>query len=166
MSVKPRPTRYDDETYIAAGRQFMHHLGEPRSDDQECLRIGSALAERGAFKQAVALSELTFDIDDDLLRNLLDQDFCDDAHEQRVLEWIRDSHIQPQRKLNDKVRFAYRDEKVAGEIVGIDTERGRYTVYVEALGHVKSGHGTLGIVVDFETIHPLARPSSDFSLEA
>ena len=69
-----------------------------------------------------------------------------------VKKWVSFYAIASKFKQGDAVEVEVRKTKYHGEIVSIDTKEAKYTVYIEALGHVKSGQGTVGIVLPFEQV--------------
>lgn len=165
MTTPQRPTRYDDATHIKAAQLFLKHIGMPENNDEDLVSIGKALSEPKAFTRATELSDLAFDMTDDLLLDVLNHDFCDLALDQQIRSWVLNARVKARQKIGDVVSFEHKGSKVDGEIINIDPTAAKYTIYVESLGHVKAGVGTLGLIVQFETIHELSRPADEFELE-
>jgi hypothetical protein len=82
-------------------------------------------------------------------------------------EWVTRQGLQPQRQLGDPVDVTVRGEKLAGVVVARDTERGYYTVRLnawceaipETLGHV-------GVMLPWEAVDPLVPAPSAWRLRA
>lgn len=94
-------------------------------------------------------------------------------HVLRVIEeeWVAANDVRPTHVVGDVVQIAkhpgrFDRSSVQGEIIEVDTARGRYLVFSSALGHVRkadtTGHvrGTLGRYVAFEDVLPPSPPEA------
>ncbi|MBD8088725.1 hypothetical protein IFT48_01950 [Pseudomonas fluorescens] len=165
MSIAKRPTRHDEATYERAAKNFLALLAQPEESSDSMVKIGSALSERDTFSRARELADEGFDISDDVMQILLDNDFCGDAQAELVAQWVTGSNVKPRRKEGDQVSISHKGEKVKGEITQIQSKSATYVVFVPSLGHVKTGIGTHGLIIPFEEVHALPRPAEDFVLE-
>lgn len=85
-------------------------------------------------------------------------------------QWVRANSIKPRLSVGAQVKVMARaatmaKEEFDGEVVTVDAEQAAYTVMIPALGHVREGNGTHGIIFHFEELHPLATPAEEFCLE-
>lgn len=165
MSTLKRPSRHDTDTYALAGEAFLKKISWGEQSRDENINIGRALSESHAFERARELADQGFDINDDVMQTLLDGSFIDEALDALISEWVVKANVRPLRKLGDKVAVDRQGERLDGEVTGIDEKSAKYKIHVPALGHVKAGLGTHGLVIEFEKIHPLSRPVEDFELE-
>jgi len=82
-----------------------------------------------------------------------------DALDEAVEEWVKAGHGgKPGMVVGARVKVlaGLRDQREHdGEVVRIDDERARCTVMVAALGHVRTGYGTHGFVLDFDDVEIL-----------
>lgn len=72
------------------------------------------------------------------------------AHCDAVKKWIKEEQIKPEFSIGDKVCYLNNKKKISGEITKIDCEMGKYLIFSESLGHVKSGVGSHGVYITFE----------------
>lgn len=76
-----------------------------------------------------------------------------EAYERGVKEWVAATGVKPKLEVGATVSVLLLDQAVVtGEVVGITLEVATYTLFIEALGHVRSGHGTHGIIKHFEDV--------------
>lgn len=85
-------------------------------------------------------------------------------------QWVTANSIKPRLAVGAQVKLMVRarsfaKEEFEGEIVAVDADQANYTVMIPALGHVREGSGTHGIIIQFEELHPLASPAEEFQLE-
>lgn len=74
-------------------------------------------------------------------------------HTKAVEAWIRDNNIKPQYKKTDIIDITIKNPKYTGKAEILDiNENGKYVLHIAELGHVKTGIGTHGILVDWEKI--------------
>jgi hypothetical protein len=67
-------------------------------------------------------------------------------------QWVKDCEIEPRKNLGDIVEVKIKDTVYEGEIIKVDTDYAKYLVFIEDLGHVKSGSGTIGRTFNFEDV--------------
>ena len=67
-------------------------------------------------------------------------------------KWVIDCEITPKYSVGDKVHVSRKNKIYEGEIVEIKNDMAQYTIFVEELGHVRSGVGTHGIIERFENV--------------
>lgn len=84
--------------------------------------------------------------------------------------WVRSNSIKPRLTIGEQVKVMTRStsrikQEFDGEVVTVDADHATYTVMIPALGHVREGTGTHGVIVNFEELHPLATPTEEFQLE-
>jgi hypothetical protein len=97
-----------------------------------------------------------YEPDSDLVE-IMDNAHCAvlDAHDRIVEKWIVENSIKPRFAIGARVSFKRNQgDKLLynGEIVHINEKQGKYTVFCEDLGHVRSGCGTHGVVLPFEAV--------------
>lgn len=73
-------------------------------------------------------------------------------HRKQISEWIERNNIQATRKIDEKIKCCNQGKIVEGVIFAVYPKTLQYGVYVESLGHVKSGNGTRGLMVNAEEI--------------
>ena len=71
-----------------------------------------------------------------------------------IQEWIKAYQVSPKLKIGDKCRAMIRGMEEDGEIVNIYHDSASYSVFIERLGHVKTGVGTNGIIIPWERLDP------------
>ncbi|HYH40033.1 MAG TPA: hypothetical protein VD860_17565 [Azospirillum sp.] len=81
------------------------------------------------------------------------------AHDRLVAAWVAHHGIQPELACGATIRVLTNDRawnrvEVEGEIVGIDLAHGKYRVFSEALGHVRSGPGPRFRAIPYEDVRP------------
>lgn len=95
---------------------------------------------------------------DSSLVDLLDGVCFYEAHGKVLGRWIEENGILPRLEVGARVRARQHATDAAiheGEIRSIDAKRGTYTVMIPALGHVRGGLGTHGIVLDWCEVEAL-----------
>lgn len=76
-----------------------------------------------------------------------------DARRELEAKWVRENRVKPALAVGATVTVlsgAGPHNGCVGEVTAIDEVYGRYTVLVPTLGHVRSGIGTHGFVVNYE----------------
>lgn len=81
------------------------------------------------------------------------------AHDRLVAAWVAHHGIRPALAYGAAIRVVTNDRAwnrvdVEGEIVGIDLAHGKYRVFSEALGHVRSGPGPRFRAIPYEDVRP------------
>lgn len=84
--------------------------------------------------------------------------------------WVKQHHVKPRLDIGASVKVlaweANQGElEYEGEVVSIDAEQAKYTVMIPALGHVRTGCGTHGLIVPFEKLHEVGAPADVFQLD-
>jgi hypothetical protein len=70
-----------------------------------------------------------------------------------IKEWVYQYNILPGNNIGDMVSIEIgRNNIVTGEITNINADLAKYTVCCESQGHVKTGIGTHGSIVNFEDV--------------
>jgi hypothetical protein len=135
-------------------------LGEALSDhekDDIVRRIGRGLGMDNGYDLAKEMEGLGYEPDAQLVDILDSAVFHLYSVENRKLaEWVVASGARPKLKVGDRVKvrkFLADKTLYDGEIVSIDEKQGKYTVFSEALGHVRPpSQGALGIVHAWEDV--------------
>jgi hypothetical protein len=83
--------------------------------------------------------------------------------------WVKQNAIVARYQIGDLVRITAPDAQRKrcehdGEVIAVDADQATYTVMIAALGHVRKGVGTHGLIVPYEQLHALATPPEQFSL--
>lgn len=106
------------------------------------------------FQIAKELEFAGYTPDSSLVEILDDAGFArDDAHRVVVEQWVKENDIKPTRAIGDRVRVKIGwKEIVEGEITAIHEARAMYTVFCESKGHVRSGIGSHGFFVPYESV--------------
>jgi len=164
---KPRPIANDKEVKLLVIEQIMPEilrwLGETMDDDNNTEDVTKQLLDaieysKDGYEMARDLerddcwssnSELVDVLDGLDFRNILDK---------VTILWIKDNDVKPLFKVGDIVRVKTKDtghrglkQFYCGEITNIRPE-GTYTVCIEELGHVKTGSGIHGSVINWEKV--------------
>lgn len=79
--------------------------------------------------------------------------------DEQIKQWAKLEQIDPQYKVGDKVtvniEFPNKDKGIhEGTIISVDSEKAQYTINFPSLGHVLSGNGTRGRVLNYEEVEP------------
>lgn len=74
------------------------------------------------------------------------------AQRQMEARWVELAKPTPSLAIGARVRHRIRWEDHDVEVTAIDAKQGKYTVLVEALGHVREGVGTHGFIVNWEEV--------------
>jgi hypothetical protein len=78
------------------------------------------------------------------------------AHKMCVKEWVKTNGIKPRFKVGDTVNFCRWQSTLKpvnkGEVIEINKEEGRYSIYSEELGHVREGNGTRASICNWEDV--------------
>lgn len=77
------------------------------------------------------------------------------AHREEVEAWVRAHDLRIDLRHGAKVEITVRGSVHIGEIVDLHPKTMQYTVFVGALGHVRSGTGTHGLILGFEEVRNL-----------
>ena len=77
------------------------------------------------------------------------------AYSKQLLKWIGENNIRPKFSVGDKVKFKVLGGIQGGEISKVYEDRAQYSIYCESLGHVKTGTGTHGVILNFEDVEEL-----------
>lgn len=76
------------------------------------------------------------------------------AHNKAVKEWVKGWKITVPFQLGQMVTIKHEDRRVVGKIITIYAETATCTVCCAELGHVESGEGTHGLIINSEDIQP------------
>lgn len=84
-------------------------------------------------------------------------------------EWVEKNAIRPKLRVGEATSVETYDNsnrrgRFDGEVLVIDEKHATYTIMIPALGHVREGQGTHGIIVPYEQLHDLAAPAEEFAL--
>lgn len=130
-------------------------LGEPLGEHSiaSLRRATETWFVDSAFRMARNLDNDGWDVNDDLTDVLSDaQAYGHMAHNAVVAEWVAKYDIRPPLPIGARVRCKVQRVEHVGEVTAIDAKRATYTVLVEALGHVRDGNGTHGVVLPYEAV--------------
>ena len=102
------------------------------------------------------LDNATWDIDADTVE-FMDNNVSScryDAHKEIEAQWVKDNNIRPKHSIGDVIKFNHPSKSLqpVGEVVVMDEKQGRYLVFSEELGHVRTGVGSHGIYVVYESV--------------
>lgn len=159
-AVRPRPAIHDPEIVKAAARALVKHAKKvdgslTQEDEGELVaQVQDAIShETDGYAICRALERDGWDPDAALVgvfdaaevekRSVLDK---------AVLFWVKDTQTTLRFSVGQNVEFSWhgKKKKIVGTITRLDPERARYTVYSEQLGHVQTGSGVRGVVLDDE----------------
>jgi len=91
-------------------------------------------------------------------------------HRQATALWVTNNDIRPKKVISEAVLLNTRGNDgvtraYSGEIVKVDEVHGQYVVMIPDLGHVRSGMGTTGVIINYEVLHPVMTAPEDFQLK-
>ena len=69
-----------------------------------------------------------------------------------IKEWVINNNISSTKKEGDIVTIKHNRKNITGEIVRVDSELAQYLVCCQSEGHVKTGLGKQGFVINCEDI--------------
>ena len=162
-SPPPRPTAYDDEVIAEVVRRFGSKLKQwlklPVTEgSQEDLTNALKFVGRGeTYRLARYLEDEAFwTVNDELLSALeAIESIWLGVEQSAVKKWVLDNRIEPEFKVGERVSISHKGERIIGEVCRIDHDLATYSVYVESLGHVRKGIGTLGFLIPYENAKPV-----------
>ena len=164
---KPRPTCTDKEVKLlvveAIMPEILQWLGETHDFDNDKEEVTKQLLETIAYHKDGY--EMAKDLDDNEswasnseLVDVLDGLGFRNVLDKVTLLWIKDNDVKPLFKVGDKVQVNGKDvsgraaKKIYnGEITAIQPT-GTYTVFIEELGHVRTGNGSHGNILNWEKV--------------
>jgi len=130
---------------------------DPASDEVERIRDEVYNAIRRAphgdsYRIANYLEERYYwSVDSDLVHIFEEVSFISfKKHDELVAAWVQESGVKPKFSVGAKVSFKDDGDTYSGEVTRVNARLGTYVVFCQDLGHVKSGTGTLGVVLPFE----------------
>lgn len=164
--VEPRPTSHDDSVLEQAASVLVEQYngwleegGDEPDDEREIIEIlKKVLADSYNFDGYKICRDLErhyhIDPDSQLVEIMDDVGFLISSAEQTAVQnWVKRFGIQPRFKVGDKVSVGHPIKgKHLGEITKVDEKEAKYTIYVEAIGHVREGSGTHGWIKNFEEV--------------
>ena len=152
--MTPRPTNSDPRII-----EFIAGKLAPLIDEEEgtLSDIMGALEDEhdwSAYNLCKYLDDNCYcDIDDTVTRVMDRAESLQWEHHQKLIkDWVRAEGIEPQFSWGDIVHFRRFDDYCVGEIAKVRRETAQYTVFVEALGHVRKGNGTHGSILNYENV--------------
>ena len=161
-----RPKRTDEEvTDLAAKRlvpEVMQWLGDHAEEQRTYEDLRKVLKwsiDDDGFELAQEMGRLGYEPDADLVE-ILDGAGRTDAHEAIVEEWVRAHDLRLALPIGAQVTAQVNRKTVTGEIVALYPKTAQYIVMVPSEGHVKTGFGTRGYAVGFESVQPLKSDTS------
>jgi len=76
-----------------------------------------------------------------------------ETYDNLCAEWITKNNIIPKFKIGDQVKFEDRKgTQRVGKIINVYMNSGKYTIFCGELGHVCSGIGTHGVILNWEDV--------------
>jgi hypothetical protein len=170
-----RPTYNNKEVNIRAAKKLTSSLGEWGTPEELEKSLVAALMScqpsYDAYKLASCLDrDHGWSSNKDLVDLLDATDFIAHSNLYEVIsDWVIANGIKPKRSIGDAVRLKTPGARgvsadVDGEIISIDEAHAQYIVRIPSLGHVSTGIGTHGVIINFEEIHDLATPAEEFTL--
>jgi hypothetical protein len=175
-SSQQRPGYRSDDVLEAAARELVQSMPDINGDIESHVAAIAKVLKEGSptfdgYRLARSLEEsYGWDADMDLAQSLDAASVIVGALvREATARWVAANSIRPKKAIGDMVSVETRNNEgrrgtYTGEIVAIDEAHAAYTVMIEALGHVREGTGTHGIIVPYETLHELADPPEEFVL--
>lgn len=157
---RPRPNRYDTAICDAAVEAILPAIEQWQDraiSDDERERLVDILSSRigdGGYELARELERAGYEPDAELVE-ILDGLNTYSAYNTAVAIWLAEVGAKALLPICSAVRIPARikeHEGVTGQIVGIDLEHGEYTICCAALGHVREGVGTRGLIFPWEEV--------------
>lgn len=165
----PRPIRFDKHIRYLAMRNlarevikwkesdyiFDENVDEDESRIHDTAEELAEYFDNDSFEMACKLKDNGWDPDKQLV-DILDQashELCEMVGTV-TKDWVRAYDIKPMFKVGDKVKFKYRKNGISteGEIIKINLEEVKYSIFCKSLGHVKVGTGTTASIINFEDV--------------
>ena len=155
----PRPSQRDDSILLEASLAFKAEIRKTLGinldvDDEDLVRFFRHSFNCDGFELAKAMEDEFHIIGCMGLCEILDNFYWQvyQIAEKAMKSWVEINDVKPDHKIGDKVTWEMtpgRDTEFL--IVGID-KCARYTLFSEAAGHVRTGEGTHGFLVEFEKV--------------
>lgn len=157
-----RPTIHDPEILDLVAEKLVDCVtlesDDEREDVKEQLReaLSACLSTDGYVLGKYLDQYMGWEVDSELVDELSEADhITHKVHQDFIRKWIEDNNINPRFRVGDTVSVVRKQDRAVGEIISIDHQRGKYTIFVEAFGHVRKGNGSHGIIMDWEVIEKL-----------
>jgi hypothetical protein len=168
---KARPTNADKEVKLLVIEQILPSIlvwlndTEDSDDIEEITKdlMDEIEPYKDGYKIAKALDDCGWPSDSELVDILDDLDFHNSLNK-LTLMWIKANNIKPKFNVGDKVRVNSRLVNLKsnkgrkkfydGEITKIDPF-GKYVVFIEEVGHVRTGRGCHGSYINWEDVEKI-----------
>lgn len=159
--IPPRPQRHDKALAPLVVKALLPDvlawLGEDDRPDEVRANLMDALADCHAwdgYKLAASLASSHHWEPDAALVDILDHasSLLWAEHDQRLRRWVQEHGVKCRRVIGAPAPVTSKGKSYTGTIVRVDADRAQYTVRVPELGHVESGMGTRGLLVDAEAV--------------
>lgn len=155
-SNRPRPKITDEAILRNAAKALVKSAkkAEPslseENDDEMIDNVVSAIRyEVDGYAICRELESLGWDPDAALVE-VFDHAEADKRSvlDKAVLQWVLDTQVTLRFPVGAKIEFFDRSRatRITGEILKLDPQRAQYTVFCEALGHVRKGSGVRGVI--------------------
>jgi hypothetical protein len=166
---KVRPTNHDKEVKLLVIEEILPVIlvwfNDNKDNDNNVEEITKDLMDKiepykDGYKIAKDLDDRGWDSDSELVDILDGLDFYTPL-DKLTLMWIQANNIKPKFNVGDKVRVKSRlirstsnKEFYDGEITKIDPA-GKYVVFIEEVGHVRSGNGSHGSYINWGNVEKI-----------
>lgn len=152
-----RPGRSDDAISKRAAELLLpavqEWLGEEADDRTLPELIKATRIYDEGYEIARALEMRGYSPDAELVEILDDMSYCRyQAHEEAVKDWVKAHDLSLDLSVGTAVSIVVNGKFHTGEIRDRKEATAQYTVMVPALGHVRDGLGTHGLIVGFEQV--------------
>jgi len=158
INQKERPKEDEKIISIAIKKMLPDIKKWSKEDDDEEDILKSLISNYSSFEDGYTFAKKLDENDswesDTELVNILDDasNYVREVLIEEEKKWVIENEITPPYQIGDKVSFNYRKKDVIGEIVKIWHDTAKFTIYCESLGHVKSGCGTNGTIINYENV--------------
>lgn len=167
MSLPPRPKRFDPEVEARhvkliepSIKKLLAESSHSPEDDLDSVMKDVARAMRYAsdgYRVAKSLEDAGWDVDTSLVATLDSLVFeRTTALAELEAKWVKDSGAVIPFTLGQSVRITAKDSPKShgqvGEVAKVYPKHARVLVRVPALGHVREGNGTHGLVLNVEDV--------------
>lgn len=177
--MSKRPNYFDDDIARKVARKFLVHLTKWTEGYGTAAELENELSD--------AITRTAPQLDGYAIAHYLERRYqwasdselvdilgsvaveADSVLSEAVAEWVKANGIRPKRVIGNMVDVKRRPtdrghDQLKGEIIAIDEEQAKYSVFVAERGHVRSGPGIHADILPFEDFHELATAPEEFAL--
>lgn len=114
------------------------------------------------YELARSLERRGYSPDAELVEILDSMTLCRyEAHKKAVAAWVRAHDLRLDLAIGSPVSLVVSGKNQVGEIRDLRPETAEYVVFIESLGHVRSGVGPQGVIVGFEGVAAVVTKKAD-----